>query len=115
MTRCIEQIEPQFNRIVVFDSVGTHHGHPDPITPPPGVARRSLALYYYVSPLHPSALPAADVPPLTFLTRPGEVFPPSERAREPRGSRLREVARDLLPPVMTRLIQRTRQRGRYRG
>jgi hypothetical protein len=114
MTTCVERIEPQFNRMVVFDTVGSHHGHPDPIKPPPGVLRRSLALYYYVSPTHPSALSAAAERRSTFRARPGESLPHREPPAQ-RPSRWREVARDLLPPVVARLIRRPWRRWRYRA
>ena len=41
-------IAPIFNRLVIFSITDTaYHGHPNPLETPPGVARRSLALYYY--------------------------------------------------------------------
>src|SRR4051794_14828551 len=68
MTACSARIEPRFNRTVIFDAVGSNHGHPDPASSPTGVFRRSVALYYYVSPAHPSALPA--VTPTIVRARP---------------------------------------------
>lgn len=48
MDRCAKSILPDFNRMVVFSTTDTsYHGHPDPLDCPPGVVRRSLALYYY--------------------------------------------------------------------
>ena len=42
------QVAPEFNRLVVFATSSTSfHGHPNPLRTPPGVYRRSLALYYY--------------------------------------------------------------------
>lgn len=41
---------PIANRIVVFSTTDTaFHGHPDPLTSPKGVYRRSIALYYYTN------------------------------------------------------------------
>jgi Rps23 Pro-64 3,4-dihydroxylase Tpa1-like proline 4-hydroxylase len=80
MTTCVERIEPRFNRMVVFDSVRSNHGHPRPTTSPPGVVRRSLALYYYISPTHPLAIPEAATTPVNWLRRPGEEF---ERPQPP--------------------------------
>jgi hypothetical protein len=58
MQRCAERIEPLGNRMLVFTtSESSFHGHPDPMSCPPDVYRRSLALYYYVAekrPLHRS-------------------------------------------------------------
>jgi hypothetical protein len=55
MTRCVREIEPTFNRTVIFLSPASYHGHPDPTTSPPGVNRQSVALYYYTSPESPGA------------------------------------------------------------
>ena len=41
---------PIFNRCVIFNTdADSYHGHPDPLTCPPEVFRRSLALYYYTA------------------------------------------------------------------
>jgi len=46
-----EKIIPAFNRAVLFEtSKNSLHGHPEPLTPPPGKTRKSIALYYYTSP-----------------------------------------------------------------
>jgi hypothetical protein len=48
LSRREAMIAPLFNRMVIFATTDTaYHGHPNPLTCPPGVARRSLALYYY--------------------------------------------------------------------
>ena len=48
MTRCIERVPPLFNHAVIFNTDETsYHGFPDPLTCPPGVTRKSVALYYY--------------------------------------------------------------------
>ncbi len=48
MTACVSRIAPLANRCVVFSTSSTSfHGHPDPLTCPKGVTRRSIALYYY--------------------------------------------------------------------
>jgi len=45
---CEQRILPVFNRCVVFTtSRFSYHGHPDPLACPEGMARRSLALYYF--------------------------------------------------------------------
>ncbi len=41
---------PIFNRCVIFNTDSTSfHGHPEPLSAPPGVTRKSIALYYYTS------------------------------------------------------------------
>ncbi len=47
--RCA-QIAPLFNRCVIFNTDDkSHHGHPEPLSTPPDVTRKSMALYYYTS------------------------------------------------------------------
>lgn len=44
----LEDINPLFNRAVLFETTETSfHGHPRPLAAPPGHARKSLAVYYY--------------------------------------------------------------------
>ena len=44
------RILPAFNRTVVFSTTDTSfHGHPHPLTSPPGVTRKSVSLYYYTA------------------------------------------------------------------
>lgn len=46
----VKKIEPKFNRAVLFDTRGSWHGLPEPITCPDNVTRNSLALYYLCEP-----------------------------------------------------------------
>ncbi|MDP2270221.1 MAG: 2OG-Fe(II) oxygenase [Archangium sp.] len=44
----LERIAPKLNRAVLFETNEvSFHGHPRPLKTPPGVVRRSMALYYY--------------------------------------------------------------------
>ena len=44
----MERILPDFNRCVIFETNEiSFHGHPSPLSTPKGVARKSLATYYY--------------------------------------------------------------------
>ena len=60
MTKPIQKIQPLFNRCVIFNTCeGSYHGHPNPLSCPANVQRRSLALYYFrdegkVQPLSPT-------------------------------------------------------------
>lgn len=48
MKRCEQKVVPIINRCVVFNTAtDSYHGHPEPMTCPPGVKRRSIAMYYY--------------------------------------------------------------------
>lgn len=43
-----QTVAPLFNRCVIFNTdADSFHGHPDPLTTPEGITRRSIALYYY--------------------------------------------------------------------
>ncbi len=45
-----KRILPLFNRTVIFSTTDTsYHGHPHPLTSPPGVTRKSVSLYYYTA------------------------------------------------------------------
>src|SRR3984885_6123668 len=48
MKACEVKVPPVFNRCVIFNTdADSYHGHPEPMTCPEGVYRRSIALYYY--------------------------------------------------------------------
>jgi Rps23 Pro-64 3,4-dihydroxylase Tpa1-like proline 4-hydroxylase len=48
MKACEQKVLPVFNRCVIFNTdADSYHGHPEPMTCPEAVYRRSLALYYY--------------------------------------------------------------------
>jgi hypothetical protein len=48
MKECVESVQPIANRALIFATGAiSFHGHPDPLTCPEGVSRRSLALYYF--------------------------------------------------------------------
>jgi Rps23 Pro-64 3,4-dihydroxylase Tpa1-like proline 4-hydroxylase len=48
MKECVEKVAPIANRALIFTTdVTSFHGHPEPMTCPEGMARRSLALYYF--------------------------------------------------------------------
>lgn len=45
-----KRVLPTLNRCVIFNTTATsYHGHPQPLTCPEGVYRKSLALYYYTN------------------------------------------------------------------
>ena len=92
---------PVMGRAVVFNTEeDSYHGHPDPTTSPPDVFRRSLALYYY------TALETAVAPQVRttqFKARPG-----SKDARPPTSVRVREILRDLTPPILARRLYKDR-------
>ncbi|PPC94880.1 MAG: proline hydroxylase [Methylotenera sp.] len=50
MQQKVKSVAPLFNRCVIFNTdCDSFHGHPDPLTTPPDVTRKSIALYYYTA------------------------------------------------------------------
>jgi hypothetical protein len=99
MTRCETKVLPLFNRVMIFGTTDfTYHGHPDPLRCPEGMTRKSLALYYFSN-----GRPAEEVSgrhTTLFRERTAQEFTPTL------GQRLRTLARDLLPPIVTRGLKK---------
>ena len=99
MTRCGARVAPLFNRVMVFGTTDfTYHGHPDPLSCPEGMTRKSLALYYFTN-----GRPTEEVSgehSTLFRARDAADFRPS------RQQRLRRLASDLLPPILARRLRR---------
>ena len=67
MKRCVERVSPVANRVLIFSTdVNSFHGHPEPLRCPEGVARRSMALYYF------SIEDDPDVRSTEYRARPGD-------------------------------------------
>ncbi len=47
----VKEIHPKFNRAIIFDTVNSWHGLPNPLHCPEGQFRKSLAVYYLTKPL----------------------------------------------------------------
>jgi hypothetical protein len=87
---------------VVFSTgARTWHGHPDELLTPPGVMRRSVALYYYSA----SKSVYDEVPNRSTMyeARPGD--PDSVRG-EAKRFRVNQYLRDYLPPIAMRALHR---------
>lgn len=99
MTRCEYKVLPVFNRFMVFGTTDfTYHGHPEPLQCPAGMTRKSLALYYFSN-----GRPASEVTgehSTLFRARAPDEF------RLTFQQRMRRVARDILPPIVTRQLQK---------
>ena len=76
----------------------TYHGHPDPLQCPEGMTRKSLALYYF-SNGRPAEETSGEHSTL-FRARDESDFRLSFKQR------LRNVASDFLPPVLSRRLRR---------
>jgi Rps23 Pro-64 3,4-dihydroxylase Tpa1-like proline 4-hydroxylase len=92
MSQAEVRVAPAFNRLVVFATTDlSFHGHPDPMLTPPGVSRRSLALYYY-----------SNARPESEISRRGRTFETDWRSRpgeETASVKMRRMAKQLVPPV----------------
>jgi hypothetical protein len=103
MTACRERVLPVANRCVIFSTTDySFHGHPDPLTCPPGETRKSMALYYYSN-----GRPASEVSPARttrFQARPGESW------RRPTSDMARDAAKQLTPPLLLDAVRRVKQR-----
>jgi 2OG-Fe(II) oxygenase superfamily len=94
--KCREYL-PLANTLVIFSTTGkSYHGHPDPLTCPPDVYRRSIALYYYTNGC-PSEEVRADHTTV-FKLRPGEQ----------RSYSLKYVLKQLTPPLIWQALARNR-------
>lgn len=70
MTACQHRISPVLGRAVIFNTdLNSFHGHPTPLTCPPERSRRSIATYYYTSPV--DGLKALRERGTVFKSRPG--------------------------------------------
>jgi hypothetical protein len=101
MTQCGAKLLPVLNRVMVFGTTDfTYHGHPDPLKCPEGMTRKSLALYYFTN-----GRPAEELSgehSTLFRTRQQGEFTPTF------AQRMRHLAADLLPPIITRQLRKVR-------
>jgi hypothetical protein len=80
VTGCVRRVLPVFNRCVIFSTTDwSYHGHPEKLACPPGMTRKSLALYYYTNgrPEEEKSAPHGTV----WRDRPAEHLPPSSRMK----------------------------------
>src|SRR5271167_3510535 len=91
-----KSVSPIFNRCVVFSTTKESlHGHPAPLATPPGIARRSLALYYYTNTWDPADQIHTT---LFYISRPHKV-----RLRVSR--MVRGFILDLIPPIFRKTFR----------
>ncbi|WP_019451226.1 2OG-Fe(II) oxygenase [Cupriavidus sp. BIS7] len=102
MKGCVKKVSPIFNRCVVFNTDATSfHGHPDDLACPPGVTRKSIALYYYTA----SKAIYDEVPDNTtdYRLRPGESM---ENRKGKARVAASQLINDLMPPIVMRALRR---------
>jgi hypothetical protein len=88
-------VEPTFNRIAIFEITDeNYHGVPSPVRCPKGRSRNCFVVYY-----HTVELPGIkEVTPHTSIYAPG--------LYGQRQSRLRQLAKDLAPPLVLRVVRK---------
>lgn len=101
ITRCEQRILPIFNRCAIFStSPISYHGHPEPLTCPEGMTRKSLALYYFSN----GRPQEEDFEHNTlFKSRPNDAFHLSNFLVRTASSGL---VRDMTPPAVYKLMRR---------
>ncbi|MET0335145.1 MAG: 2OG-Fe(II) oxygenase [Rhizobacter sp.] len=106
MTGKCHSVMPVFNRCVIFNTdADSYHGHPDPLTCPEGVSRRSIALYYYTA----SKEIYKEVPDngTMYQARPTD---DAGTRREARQLKLDQHLRQWVPPALLRYVHAVRRR-----
>ena len=109
MSEKVKSVAPVWNRCVIFNTdADSYHGHPDPLTTPDDIARRSLALYYYTA----SKAVYDETPNLStmYAARPGD---DAQTRREARALRRDQHIAQWVPPAVLRysrgLMRRVRK------
>jgi len=98
MKNMVKSVSPVWNRCVIFNTdADSYHGHPDPLTTPDGVLRRSVALYYYTA----SKAVYEEVPNRStmYAARPQDN---AEVRREASGLRMEQHLQEWVPPAVLR-------------
>ena len=97
MTRKMASFVPTQNRMVCFSTASdTFHGNPEPVNHPDGIARQSIALYYYTATWDSSRKSHSTL----FKPRPGSHDQSEARAKR------HAVLQETLPPYIFRKVIR---------
>lgn len=103
MKACIRSVLPEANRCVIFNTTRySNHGNPNPVLHPEGRSRKSIALYYYTATWDD----AQRAHTTRFRARPGTADASDWQLRR------RELADDLLPPIVRRGLVKARRKMR---
>ena len=95
MSRCAKSVTPRLNRCVVFSTTDfAYHGHPRPLSCPPGQSRKSLALYYYT-----------EARPVEETSRPHSTLYKRTPLESPAAHQLRLFRRYLLSRSSVRILR----------
>lgn len=122
MRGCQVSVTPAFNRCVIFTtSDHSFHGHPQPLRSPPGVTRKSLALYYYSLPRGESTTehntlwrPSASVSDLGSIAQEARSTSSDAAPTSTWRTRAERWGRDFVPPLVLKAAGRLRRAWRSR-
>jgi len=102
MRQCEQRILPEFNTLVLFTTTSiSYHGHPDPLTCPDGMSRKSLAVYYYSN-----GRPAGEVLPMRekhntlFMARHGHEADHESILEKINVQNIYFVIKEITPPIL---------------
>jgi len=94
-TRKITSVEPQFGRTILMrHGKSSYHGHPQALTTPEGVVRRSLATYFYTNRFAETDREARESSQFLFWTG---------------ADRVRRFGKAVMPPILWDLIYNLRR------
>jgi Rps23 Pro-64 3,4-dihydroxylase Tpa1-like proline 4-hydroxylase len=95
----VRKILPLFNRCALFSTIPTSfHGHPTPLSCPPGRTRKSIAIYYYTN-----GRPTEEV-----KEEHTTIFKPSEGSTWRVGN-VKKMIRAVTPPILMDAMTRNRR------
>ena len=102
----VHSIAPVFNRCVIFNTdADSFHGHPDPLTVPEGMTRKSIALYYYTA---SKRIYEDSVAHSTMYK--ARASDDAATKKEVRRLVFDNYLQDLTPPIFSRLFRRVRDK-----
>ena len=102
----VHRIAPIFNRCVIFNTdADSFHGHPDPLTTPDGITRKSIALYYYTA---SKRIYEDSVAHSTMYK--ARASDDAATKKEVRRLVFDNYLQDLTPPIFSRLFRRVRDK-----
>ena len=97
------KILPKFNRMAMFSTTShSYHGHPDPLTCPEGLSRKSIALYYYTNGRPEEEI--SDNHSTIFKMRENEkhleLQAQNKHARKTKKRKFVSVVKSFIPPIL---------------
>lgn len=102
MKECKDKILPIFNRVAIFNTSDiSYHGHPDPLTCPEDMTRKSLAWYYYT--VDKGEMTSEETKGTRFKQRPGK---DSSFAKLEMKEKVKDIIRNITPPILIKLAKK---------